>query len=71
MMLRFRLTQPGLDLIGHAVSEKKMFAKYDHIHVYSPGAGTENPLGTKLFHKHKSSCTFFFKSRINGKNGFL
>ena len=28
---------------------------YDHIHVYSPGAGADNPLGTKFFHKHKYS----------------
>ena len=33
---------------GQAVSEKKMFEHYGHIHVYSPragaGAGADNPL---------------------------
>ena len=28
---------------------------YGHIHVYSPWAGTDNPLGAKGFHKHKYS----------------
>ena len=35
-------------LIGQAVSEK-MFEYYGQIHVYSPGAGADNPLGSKLF----------------------
>ena len=42
-------------LIGQAVSEKKMFEYYGQIHVYSPGAGADNPLQTKFFHKHKYS----------------
>ena len=32
-----------------AVSEKKMFEYYGHIHVYSPGAGADNPPGAKIF----------------------
>ena len=30
--------------------EKKMFEYYGHIHVYSPGAGADNPPGAKCFH---------------------
>ena len=44
----------SLALIGQAVSEEK-FEYYGHIHVYSPGAGAGNPLGTKFSHKHKYS----------------
>ena len=36
-------------LICQAVSEKKMFENNDHIHVYSPGVGTDNPLGSIVF----------------------
>ena len=32
-----------------------MFEYYSHIHVYSPGAGADNPLGPKCFCKHKYS----------------
>ena len=39
-----------LALIGLAVSEKKMFEYYGHIHVYSPGAGADNPPAAKIFH---------------------
>ena len=35
----------NLALVGQAVSEKKMFENNSHIHVYSPGAGADNPLG--------------------------
>ena len=34
----------GFDL----VSEKKVFEYYGHIHVYSPGAGADNPPGAKI-----------------------
>ena len=37
---------------------KNMFEYYGHIHVYSPGAGADNPLGTNCFHKHKIFCPF-------------
>ena len=33
-----------------AVSEKKMFENNCHIHVYSPRAGADNPLGSNCFH---------------------
>ena len=36
-------------LIGQAVSEK-MFENNGNVHVYSPGAGADNPLGS-FFHK--------------------
>ena len=35
-------------LTGQAVSEK-MFDNNGYIHVYSPGAGTDNPLGSNCF----------------------
>ena len=35
----------NLVLIGQVISEKKMFENNGDIHVYSPGAGTDNPLG--------------------------
>ena len=44
----------GFILIGRAVSEK-MFENYGQIHVYSPGAGADNPLVSFFFHKYKSS----------------
>ena len=36
-------------LIGQEVSEKKMFENNGYIHVYSPGAGANNPLGSNFF----------------------
>ena len=33
-------------MIGLAVLEKKMFENNGHIHVYNPGAGTDNPIGS-------------------------
>ena len=32
-------------LIGQVVLEKKIFENGGHIHVYSPGAGADNPWG--------------------------
>ena len=37
-------------LIGQGVSEKKMFDKNSYIHVYSPGTGADNHLGSNSFH---------------------
>ena len=51
-------------LIGQAVSENKMFEYYGHTHVYSPGAGADNPLGRKYFHKHKSSVYLLIPSKF-------
>ena len=39
----------ALFLVGQAVSEKKMFEYYGHIHVYSSGTGADNPLGQFFF----------------------
>ena len=38
----------NLVLIGQA--EKKMFENNGYAHVYSPGAGADNPLGSNIFH---------------------
>ena len=36
-------------LIGQAVSKEKMFENNGYVHVYSPGAGADNPLGSFFF----------------------
>ena len=38
---------------------------YGHIHVYSPGAGPDNPLGPKYFHKHNSSVHLLIPSKFS------
>ena len=38
---------------------------YGHIHVYSPGAGADNPLGPKYFLKHKSSVHLLISSKFS------
>ena len=53
----------NLALISQAVSEK-MFQYYGHTHVYSPGAGADNPFGPKYFHKHKSSVHLLIPSKF-------
>ena len=40
-----------------------MFEYYGHIHVYSPGAGTDNPIES-FFHKHKSSVHLHTPSKF-------
>ena len=37
---------------------------YGHTHVYNPGAGADNPLGPKYFHKHKSSVHLLIPSKF-------
>ena len=39
----------NLALIGEAVSEKKLFEYYGHIHVYSLEAVVDNPLGINFY----------------------
>ena len=41
-----------LALIGQVVSEEKMFEYYENIHVYCPGVGAYELLGTILFQDH-------------------
>ena len=41
-------------LIVQVVSEK-MFENNGHAHVYSPRAGSDNPLGSIGYQKHKSA----------------
>ena len=50
---------------GRAVSEKNMFEFYGHIHVYSPGAGADNPLGPKYFLKYKYSVHLLISSKFS------
>ena len=62
--LFLRMLHKSLALIGQAVSEK-LFQYYGHIHVYSPGAGADNPLGPKYFHKHNSSVHLLIPSNVS------
>ena len=43
---------------------EEMFEYYGHTHVYSPGAGADNPLGPKYFHNHKSSVHLLIPSKF-------
>ena len=42
-----------------------MFEYFGHMHVYSPGAGTDNLLGPKYFHKHKFSVLLLILSKFS------
>ena len=41
----------SLASIGQAVLEQ-MFQYHGNLHVYSPGAGADNPQGATFFHKY-------------------
>ena len=41
-----------------------MFEYYGHTHVYSPGAGADNPLDPKYFHKHEYSVHLLITSKF-------
>ena len=45
-------------------NSNQMFEYHGHIHVYSPGAGADNPLGPKYFHKHKFSVYLLIPSKF-------
>ena len=60
-----------IGLIGRAVSEKKMIEYYGHTHVYSSGAGADNPLGPKYFHKHEYSVHLLIPSKFFAIDIFL
>ena len=40
-------------------------ADYGYIHVYSSGAGADNPLGQKYFHKHNFSVHLLIPSKFS------
>ena len=63
LFLRMLHIKFGFDC--HAVLQKQMFAYFGHIHVYSPGAGAENPLGLKYYHKRKSSVHLLIPSKFS------
>ena len=44
---------------------EEMFEYFGHIHGYSPGAGADNPLGQKYYHKHKSSVHLLIPSKFS------
>ena len=41
-----------------------MFENNGHIHVYSPEAGTDNPLGSSIFHKHTCSVNLVISCKF-------
>ena len=62
----------NLALIGQAVYEKKMFENNGHIHVYSPGAGADNPLASIFFKKNiKSSVNLVICCKFYPLNDFV
>ena len=50
----YRCFKSNLALIGQAISEK-IFKYHCDIHVYCPGVGSNQPLGSKFFQNHKTS----------------
>ena len=67
---------PSFKIIGLLVQEKKIFNLEEeencgHIHVFSPGAGEDNPLGSKLYHKHKSPVNLVICCKFKPLNGFV
>ena len=51
----------NLALFRQAVSEEKMFEYYGNIHVYCPGVGADEPLGSTFFFRIiniQSYCPF-------------
>ena len=50
----YRCSTSNLAFIGQAVSEK-IFEYYGHIHVYCPGVGVDQHLGSKFIQNHISS----------------
>ena len=63
--LFLRMLHIKFDLIGQAVLDKKIFQVYGHIHVYSPGARADNPLGLKYYHKHGSSVHLLIPNKCS------
>ena len=59
-----RHTKFGFDWPSGFREEKKMFEYYGHTHVYSPGAGADNSLGPKYFHKHEYSVHLLILSKF-------
>ena len=62
LSLFLRMLHIKFGLIGQAVLEKT-FEYFGHIHVYSPGAGADNPL--TYYHKHKSSVHLLIPSKCS------
>ena len=58
-------------LHGKAGSEKKIFENNGHIHVYSPGAGTDNPLRSIYFHKQYYSVKIVLCCKFSPLNDFV
>ena len=68
----------ALSLCPFVASFKKISLKSDFIHnfnvfthVYSPGAGTDNPLGSEFLYKHKPFVTMVICYKFLPLNDFL
>ena len=48
-----------------------MFVYYGHVHVYSPRAGADKPLGTNFFHKHNNSVYLLISCKFCPSNHIL
>ena len=58
-------------LIDQAVSEQKMFDNNSYIHVYNPGTGVDNPLGSISFHLQYYSVSIVFAASFPPLNDFI
>ena len=60
-----------LSLCPFVASFKKISLKSDFIHVYSPGAGADNPLASEFLYKHKPFVTLLICCKFLPLNDFL
>ena len=72
------VNRKALSLCPFVASFKKISLKSDFIHnfsclihVYSPGAGADNPLGSEFLYKHKPFVTLVICCKFLPLNGFL
>ena len=72
------VNRKALSLCPFVASFKKISLKSDlyiifhvFIHVYSPGPGADNPLGTEFLYKHKSFVTLVICCKFLPLNDFL
>ena len=67
----YRCFMSNLALIGRAVSEKKIFEYYGHIHVSCPGVEADQPLGYNFFQNNKSSVHLAISFKFFTSNDIL
>ena len=71
----FDVNRNVLSLHSFVASFKKISVKPDFIHVYSPKAGADNPLGMKFLYQQEHLVTLAicckFKKKISLKSDFI